>query len=98
MIEQKSEAIDALKGKLEFVKRHQSHDVIHSTMLKVEEILTRYVDLFPEKTDAEEKAAQLDVTKSIAEIDKLINKSVFGKWINSFVHTKISLMSSAFFF
>lgn len=48
MTEKKTEAIDALKGKVEFAKTHQTHDAIYTTMNKVEDIITGYTDLWQE--------------------------------------------------
>lgn len=77
--EQKTEAIDALKGKLEFVKTYQSHETINNTMNKVEDILMGYTSMFADAGNTEEKAARLELNKQIGEIEKIVNKPVFDK-------------------
>ncbi|WAR24976.1 TRI56-like protein [Mya arenaria] len=79
--EQKTEAVDALKGKLVFDKTHQDHDVINNTMTKVEDILTRYVDVFYDVTDAEEKAMKSEINKGILDIEKILARPAFDAFI-----------------
>ena len=71
--------MDALKGKLEFAKRHQRHDVINDTMVKVEDILASYVNLFPEVEAAKDKASQLEITDTISEVANMLSKLVSSK-------------------
>lgn len=47
-------------------------------MLRVEDILTRYVDLFPEVSGAKEKANQAEIVTRIGEINEIIDAPVFG--------------------
>lgn len=80
LTEQKTEATDALKGKLEFVKRHQTHDVINSTMLKVDDILSRYVDMFPEVADSQARATHVEIIKGLSEVEKILSRQAFGRF------------------
>ncbi|XP_053377909.1 uncharacterized protein LOC123528709 [Mercenaria mercenaria] len=75
--EQKTEAIDALKGKVEFVKTYQSHATINNTINKVEDILIGYTNAFADIVDADEKAVKMEITKGIADIEKVLSKPAF---------------------
>lgn len=79
LIEQKTEAIDALKGKIEFVKTYHTHETINNTVNKVEDILMGYTNSFADVVDLDEKVVKTDINKAVGDIEKLLNKPGFGK-------------------
>ena len=79
LTEQKTEAVDALKGKVEFVKNHQSHAIVNNTINNVEDILNSYTRAFADVADAEDKAVRMEIAKATADIEKILSKPAFGK-------------------
>jgi hypothetical protein len=83
LTEQKTEAVDALKGKVEFVKIHQSHAIVNNTINNVEDILNSYTRAFADIADVDDKAVKIEITKGISDIEKILSKPAFGYLIFS---------------
>ena len=75
--EQKTEAFDALKGKVEFDKSYRGDNAVFATMTKVEKIVTGYASNL---LDEDERTVNADIHKFVGEVEKILEKPIFGRY------------------